>query len=249
MIQGQVSRWSQAESRDGALSRCVLVQRGIWNGFRDKLQTIWGRLRVEDPVAWPRLDQAAGSRAMCCRPLTRNIVHPVASSGSGCERDGTGPSNKNTKTRSSAQGNCSAKSLAPVISSILPYPPCLPPVMLSTGRVQLWAGGVWPQGVSGRGRGLGRGKGVEGGGGMGHFIHLCHILHYHMVLRPKGTSHNENVVPKPVQTLQKIHFTCLNPRTDDLWPCGTACVAQESVCWRPSTTANDPSIFQALAQD
>ncbi len=29
------------------------------------------------------------------------------------------------KTRSSAQGNCSAKSLTPVMSSILPYPHCL----------------------------------------------------------------------------------------------------------------------------
>ncbi len=44
------------------------------------------------------------------------------------------------RTRSSAQGNCSAKSLAPVMSSILPCP-CLPPVMLSAG-----GGGVWLRG-------------------------------------------------------------------------------------------------------
>ena len=29
------------------------------------------------------------------------------------------------------------------------------------------------------------------GGGQGTFQSSCHILHYHMVLRPKGTSHNE----------------------------------------------------------
>ncbi len=47
-------------------------------------------------------------------------------------------------TRSSAQGNCSAKSLVASVMysilpclSILPYPPCLPPVMLSAGEVQL----------------------------------------------------------------------------------------------------------------
>ncbi len=44
----------------------------------------------------------------------------------------------------------------PVMSLILPCPPCLPE-----------AGGVWGQG------GLGRGEGVKGGGGKGHFIHLA----------------------------------------------------------------------------
>ncbi len=29
-----------------------------------------------------------------------------------------------------------------------------------------------------------------GGGGQGTFWSSCHILHYHMVLRPEGTSHN-----------------------------------------------------------
>ncbi len=29
------------------------------------------------------------------------------------------------------------------------------------------------------------------GRGQGTFHPPCHILHYHMVLRPKGTSHNE----------------------------------------------------------
>ncbi len=62
---------------------------------------------------------------------------------------------------SSAQGNCSAKSLAgTVMSSILPCPPCL------------GAGG------SGRGRGSSGGRGRGGGWrrgeeGRGHFIHLA----------------------------------------------------------------------------
>ncbi len=75
------------------------------------------------------------------------------------------------KTRSSAQGNCSAKSLASVMSSILPCPPCL----LRRGGVQ------WE-----RGRGVQQGRGR----GQGTFHPPCHVLHYHMVLRPEGTSHN-----------------------------------------------------------
>ncbi len=73
-------------------------------------------------------------------------------------------------TRSSAQGNCSAKSLVASVmlsilpcSSILPSPPCLPPVMLSVGGAAAW--GVRPQGVW-VGGGL-------GGGGRGHFIHIA----------------------------------------------------------------------------
>ncbi len=78
-------------------------------------------------------------------------------------------------TRSSAQGNCSAKSLAPVISSILPCPPCL----LHRGGVKQGEGGLAGEGGWGRGRGQG-------------IFHLpCHVLHYHMVLRPEGTSHNK----------------------------------------------------------
>ncbi len=58
-------------------------------------------------------------------------------------------------TRSSAQGNCSAKSLAAsVMSSILPCPPCLPPVMLSMG----W-GSCLQQGGPASGRGGSRGRG------------------------------------------------------------------------------------------
>ncbi len=36
-----------------------------------------------------------------------------------------------------------------------------------------------------------RGSGVKGGRGQGTFHPPCHVLHYHMVLCPKGTSHNE----------------------------------------------------------
>ncbi len=33
-----------------------------------------------------------------------------------------------------------------------------------------------------------------GGGGQGTFHPPCHILHYHMVLRPQGTSHNQGAL-------------------------------------------------------
>ncbi len=39
--------------------------------------------------------------------------------------------------------------------------------------------------------GGGLGRGVRGGRGQGTFHPPCHILHYHMVLRPKRTSQNE----------------------------------------------------------
>ncbi len=72
--------------------------------------------------------------------------------------------------RSSAQGNCSAKSLAGnVVDSSLSS--------LSSPR----GGGLVGGGGSGGG----------GGGGQGTFHPPCYVLHYHMMLRPKGTSHNE----------------------------------------------------------
>ncbi len=62
-------------------------------------------------------------------------------------------------------------------------------------------GGLAGEGGSSRGRGSreggwGQGAGGLGGGGRGHFIYsaIYHILHYHMVLRPKGTSHDHGVV-------------------------------------------------------
>ena len=70
------------------------------------------------------------------------------------------------------------------MSSILPCPPCLPPVMLSVGGGGLVAGGLGKGRGVGR-RGLGRGLGRRG---QGIFHPPCHMLHYHMVLRLKGTS-------------------------------------------------------------
>ncbi len=84
-------------------------------------------------------------------------------------------------TRSSAQGNCSEKSLAPVMSLILHCPPCL---LRGVGGGVQQGMGVWQgEGVGGMGRGV-RGRGQL------TFHPPCHTLHYHMVLRPEGTSHN-----------------------------------------------------------
>ncbi len=93
------------------------------------------------------------------------------------------------KTRSSAQGNCSAKSLAgnAVMSSILPCPPCLQP------RGSRWGEG---EGVVGGGGGGGRGEVGGGGWGWGTFHPPCHVLHHHIMLRPKGTSHNNHIQGK-----------------------------------------------------
>ena len=83
------------------------------------------------------------------------------------------------KTRSSAQGNFRAKSLAGNVANS----------SLSSFSSM---GGVWGWGVqgwrdSGGGGGLGRGREGEG---QGTCHPPCYILHYHMVLHPKGTSHN-----------------------------------------------------------
>ncbi len=83
-------------------------------------------------------------------------------------------------TRSSAQGNCSAKSLAgSVMSSILPCssilscPPCLPPVMLSMGGCPASGRGGVQQGEGSLAGGGGGGSG-RGGGGQGTFQSSCH---------------------------------------------------------------------------
>ncbi len=93
-------------------------------------------------------------------------------------------------TRSSAQGNRSAKSLAATVMwsilpypLILPYPRCFPPVMLSTGRGSCLQWRVPPGGPA-----------SGGWSGLGTFQSSCHTLHYHMVLHPKGTSHNKFLV-------------------------------------------------------
>ncbi len=84
------------------------------------------------------------------------------------EEDGvTGGGTARGETRSSAQANCSAKSLAGnVVDSS---------VSSTSHAVQSW--------------GVGEGEGVRGRG-QGTFHPPCHKLHYHMVLRPEGTSHN-----------------------------------------------------------
>ncbi len=59
-------------------------------------------------------------------------------------------------------------------------------------------GFVWGRGVRGRGGGL-------GGRGQGTFHPPCHVLHYHMVLRPEGTSHNK-AAPGPWFSDDERHF-------------------------------------------
>ncbi len=59
------------------------------------------------------------------------------------------------------------RSPLPAMSSILPCPPCLPHVMLSTPGVQGGSRGRGGLGAGGSSRG-----GVKRGGGRGHFIHL-----------------------------------------------------------------------------
>ena len=53
-------------------------------------------------------------------------------------------------------------------------------------RLGLAAGGVWLWG-----------GGSVCAGGQGTFWSSCHVLHYHMVLRPKGTSNNKAEAPLP----------------------------------------------------
>ncbi len=76
------------------------------------------------------------------------------------------------------------RSPLPVMSSILSCPHCIPEWGASGGR------GV--QGQGGSGVGVGEGRGGLGGKGQGTFHLPCHTLHYHMVLCPKGTSHNQD---------------------------------------------------------
>ncbi len=40
-------------------------------------------------------------------------------------------------------------------------------------------------------------EGSTGGRGQGPFQSSCHVLHYHMVLRPKKTSHNHLAPDSP----------------------------------------------------
>ncbi len=91
------------------------------------------------------------------------------------------------QTRSSAQGNCSAKSLAAlVMSSILPYSSNSSLSSLSSTSYAICREG-----------GVQWGGGLAGGGGQGTFHPPCHVLHYHLVLRPEGTSHNNEIPYSP----------------------------------------------------
>ncbi len=64
----------------------------------------------------------------------------------------------------------------------------------------------------GRGRGGGGGGGL-GGGGQGTFPSTCHILHYHTVHRPEGTSHNNRGLLFQLSWLQKTEETFRNHLT------------------------------------
>ncbi len=125
-----------------------------------------------------------GPRALAPRPY-RNTFWPIC-----CTKKAT---------RSSAQGNCSAKSLpaGDVVDSFLSS--------LSSKEGGPGAGGdlgsgvgVWGWGVGEVGGGWGRGQGT--------FQPLCHVLHYHMVLRPEGNSHNH------VNTIKVYHRRLGTPR-------------------------------------
>ncbi len=76
------------------------------------------------------------------------------------------------------------RSPLPVMSWILPCPPCLPQVM----QTQIWGGGGFQAGGSRPGGG-GEGRGSRLGG-QGHFIHLAMYTAIPHGACPKGTSHN-----------------------------------------------------------
>ncbi len=60
-------------------------------------------------------------------------------------------------------------------------------LLVFPGGIEQWGGGL-------AGRGRGGGEGVRRRGrGQGTFHPTCHTLHYHVALRPKGTSHNNAV--------------------------------------------------------
>ncbi len=106
------------------------------------------------------------------QPPTTSAITPAPTQQAHCPLPGPFPSHRGI--RSNAQGNCSAKSLASnVINS-------------SLSSLSLVTRGDW-WGVGGGGGGL-RGR------GQGTFHPPCHVLHDHMALRPKMTSHNNPLV-------------------------------------------------------
>ncbi len=125
-------------------------------------------------------------------------------------------------TRSSAQGNCSAKSLAGnVIDSSLS----------STSHA------VHGGGSRGRGSGGGGSRQGGGGGGQGTFHPPCHILHYHMVLRPKGTSHHYQLTCPLRLSFLSSPFMCAHKskRRPHLPACPSGC----AVCDYDSTATGN----------
>ena len=100
-------------------------ERGAWGRHRRGSET-GHKARVVRPAPGATQRRAAGFRT---RPDSHGVRRAV-------------------QTRSSAQGNCSAKSLAASVmssilhcSSILPCPPCLPPVILTGGGGLAMGGG------------------------------------------------------------------------------------------------------------
>ncbi len=131
---------------------------------------------------WRRSKQEV-AEVFCLKLLTGNFISFVHSRKD--RRD-------TARTRSSAQGNCSAKSLAGnVTDSSLSS---LSSMGVSGGR-----GGSRGKGFGGRG--IREGEGVREGEGTFH--PPCHILHYHMVLLPKGTSHKKPMDP-PLGTMNTL---------------------------------------------
>ncbi len=75
----------------------------------------------------------------------------------------------------------------------------------SSGGSHLWQGGSCLQ--QGEGVWYG-GGGLVGEGGQGAFLSSCHTLHYHMVLLPKGTSHNEAMTDKKAYLCSTLESFC-----------------------------------------
>ncbi len=116
----------------------------------------------------------------------------------------------------------------PVMSSILPCPPCLLHRAGSRGGRVVQQGG---------------GRGSSGGRGQGTFHPPCHILHYHMVLRPKGTSHNKQslfffgfLVSRSAMIAIRVDLSLLllsPPVEDAAWPLPTNTTSTPS--WSPQS--------------
>ncbi len=71
--------------------------------------------------------------------------------------------------------------------------------------------GVWLQGRAGHG-------GRCSTGGQGTFWSSCHILHYHVVLRPKGTSHNNIFRVQRLGLVERICVTTTQRSRSTLAP-------------------------------